>query len=148
MNILGSYLSCRKIIVRKTDGSIWPREVSCGVFQGSVLELDLWNILYDDLLKIQLPEEVELIAFADDVAVIATASVTYLLEEKLEEVLGKVARWMESIGLELAIDKTEAILLINRNKHNTMTVRFRPHCFPSTRSVKYLGAQLDTEASL
>lgn len=59
-------------------------DVICGVPQGSVLGLDLWNVLYDVLLEIQLLPDVELIAFADDVALLATATVPFLLEERLE----------------------------------------------------------------
>jgi len=112
----------RSIVVRAPDGSARHVDVSCGVLQGSVLGPDLWNALYDDLLKIQLPPDVEIISFADDVALVATATVSYLLEERLERALGDVADWLAANGLELAIDKSEAILLTNRNKHNRMTV--------------------------
>lgn len=111
--------------------------------QGSVLGPNLWNVLYDDLLGIQLPPDVELIAFADDVALLVTASVPYLLEERLKQALGDVSDWLSDSGLELAIDKSEAILLTNRNKHNRMTVVFRRHRFESKNAVKYLGVTLD-----
>lgn len=42
--------------------------------QGSVIGLDLWNVLYDDLMRLELPIDVEIIAFADEVALVATAS--------------------------------------------------------------------------
>lgn len=115
------------------------RELNCGVPQGSVLGLDLWNALYDDLLAIELSPDVELIAFADDVALIASASVVFLLEEALE----KVATWMVKNDLELALDKTEVILLTNWNAHKSMTVRHGTHTFHSKRCIKYLGIQLD-----
>lgn len=64
--------------------------MSCGVPQGSVIGPDLWNVLYDDLLRMELPTDVELIAFADDVPLVATASDSFLLEERLEVALQKV----------------------------------------------------------
>jgi hypothetical protein len=66
-----------------------------------------------------------------------------LLEERLERALGDVVDWLTANGLELAIDKSEVILLTNRNKHNSMTVEFRGHRFESQKSVKYLGVTID-----
>jgi len=143
INIIGQYLSERKIVVHAPDGSSRHVDVSCGVPQGSVLGPDLWNVLYDDLLGIQLPPDVEVIAFADDVALMATATVPFLLEERLEQALGDVADWLAANGLELAIEKSEAILLTNRNKHNRMAVEFRGHRFESKSAVKYLGVIID-----
>ncbi|CAI6367559.1 unnamed protein product [Macrosiphum euphorbiae] len=91
-----------------------------------------------------LPPDVEIIAFADDVALVATASVPFLLEERLEVALQDVMNWMNKNGLELAMEKTEAIMLTNRNKHNIMTVRCGQYSFPSVKCVKYLGVQLDS----
>lgn len=125
--ILKSYLSERSINVRKADGST-IFGVSCGVPQGSVLGPDLWNVLYDELLRIRLPTDVEFIAFADDIAIVATASVPFLLEERLEDAMGSVVTWMEANDLQLDMEKM-SIVLTNRNVRNTMTVNFRNHRF-------------------
>lgn len=141
--IISSYLSERSINVRKADGSTATFKVSCGVPQGSVLGPDLWNILYDELLRIRLPTDVEFIAFADDIAILATAPVPFLLEERLEDALGSVVSWMDANNLQLDMEKTEAIVLTNRNVRNTMTVNFRGHSFQSKKNIKYLGVQVD-----
>lgn len=142
-NVLGQYLSDRHIIVERPDCAPRVIEMSCGVPQGSVLGPDLWNLMYDGLLSIKLPSNTELIAFADDVAIVCTAQVPFILEEKLGKALQDVVTWMTDNGLELALQKTEAIVFTNRNVHNTMTVEFPPHSFASSRSVKYLGVQFD-----
>jgi len=143
LNIIGQYLAERKLVVHASDGSARTVDVSCGVPQGSVLGPDLWNVLYDGLLGIQLPPDIELIAFADDVTLMATASVPFLIEERLEQALGDVADWLAANGLELVIDKSELILLTNRNKHNRMTLKFRGNRFKSKNTVKYLGVSID-----
>lgn len=136
--ILSSYLSERAVNATNADGSITIFKVSCGVPQGSVQGPDLWNVLYDELLRIRLPTDFEFIAFAG-ITLVATASVSFLLEEAL----GTDVAWMESMDRELALEKTEAIVLTNRNVRNTMTVKFGVHSFQSKRSVKYLGVQVD-----
>lgn len=75
------------------NGEQIDKEVSCGVPQGLVLGPDLWNLLYDDLLCMELPFGVQMVAFADDVALVATAQIYYLLEEMLSELMDIVVKW-------------------------------------------------------
>lgn len=56
------------------------------------------------------------ISFFDDVSLVATTYVTSLLEERFEITLHSVSKWMTLNGAELAMEKTEAIVLTNRNK--------------------------------
>lgn len=111
LNLINDYLSERKIEVASPSGNVnFVKNMSCGVPQGSVLGPDLWNLMYDDLLRTEMPNGVELIAFADDVAVVSTASAAYLLEESLELAFNKINSWMVAHGLNLAANKTVAIL--------------------------------------
>jgi len=91
----------------------------------------------------KLPTDMEIIAFSDDIALMATASVPFLVEEKLKVALQGVMAWMRKNGLELAIEKTEAIMLTNRNKRDTMTVKCGRQRFQLVKCVKYLGVHLD-----
>ncbi|KAE9525571.1 hypothetical protein AGLY_014098 [Aphis glycines] len=142
-NILSQYLLNRRITFTMEDGSIRGADMSCVVPQGSVLGPDLWNLLYDDLLKKRLPEGTELIGFADDVAIVTTAQVPFLLKERLGAALEDVVAWMNTNGLELALHKTEAIIFTNRNKRNTMAVKYPPYSFASKNCIKYLGVYFD-----
>jgi len=85
LKMLESYMSERAIeVFSSAGGTSFRRVVSCGVPQGSVLGPDLWNLVYDGLCH-TMPAGVELIAFADDVAIVSTALVPVLLEETLGE---------------------------------------------------------------
>lgn len=68
------------------SGSVsFTHDMSCGVPQGSVLGPDLWNLLYDSLLRIRMLDGVHLFVFADDVAILAIHQIPFMLEEMLEE---------------------------------------------------------------
>ena len=72
--MIKSYLTNRLLVYDTEDG---PKEyqITGGVPQGSVLRSPLWNIMYDDLLKIQLPPGAEMMAFADEETVTKKCSV-------------------------------------------------------------------------
>lgn len=107
INIVESYLSCRriKIDVRGTETEF---TVERGVPQGSVLGPCLWNVLYDGLLRQKFPKDVEILAFADDIALIATVEHNSSLPSILEEAYNVVDNWMKENRLTSAEQKTEA----------------------------------------
>ncbi|KAJ4441977.1 hypothetical protein ANN_11841 [Periplaneta americana] len=64
-NLVKNYFSNRK--VQLTIGTTTlMKDVNKGCPQGSCCSPGLWNILYDDLLQMDLPNDCQLIAYADD----------------------------------------------------------------------------------
>lgn len=66
--------------------------ISCRVPQGSVIGPALWNLFYDDLLRLPVPPEVRLVGFAVDLAVVVTAHNVDLLEQASNPTLGRIDR--------------------------------------------------------
>jgi len=114
--MFGSYFSGRTGAVDRDPDSGSRLEVCItgGVPQGSVVGPLLWNITYDEVLKLRLPSGTELLGFADDTLVVSSGKSIPELEERVNEALGLVAGKISDLGLEIATTKTEAVLFTNR----------------------------------
>lgn len=81
----------------------------------------MWNIFYDHMLRLPLPLEVKLVAFADDLAVVATANTKTELKKRVNETLLRIKRLMDGQEIELAAHKTEAVLPISTKKYENLS---------------------------
>lgn len=144
ISVIRSYLSERHILL-EAEETYKTVNITSGVPQGSILGPTLWNIMYDGLFKLDMPDGITLVGFADDVAIVATARTESLLMNSANIALMRVSNWIQQRRLALAPQKTEAVLLTKRRK-------IEPICFvvqgvniiPSS-AVKYLGVWLDTK---
>jgi hypothetical protein len=57
------------------------------------------------------------------------------------------AKWLDNLGIELALHKTELLTLTRKRKHNTLEVHLRGHRITSGTSAKYLGIILDSKVN-
>lgn len=142
MRIINSYLSDRVLYAETTSG-VREFAITAGVPQGSVLGPDLWNILYNGLLKLPMPEGCRLVAYADDVAVLIPGIDADDIADLFGDVMDTVHGWMESADLSLAVQKTEMVLFTGRKVRTTIELTYRGHTIRSQPAIRYLGVMLD-----
>lgn len=141
--IVRSYFTERILVVNKEVPAA-QRPMTRRVPQGSVLGLTLWNVFYDDLLRVALPLGASLVGFADDVAVVAIARTTPLLEAVMNGALATVFRWLADNGLNLAENKSEAVVLSRKWAYDSSSFRVNNHVVAVSKFTRYLGVTLDT----
>lgn len=142
--MIRSYLQDRTLIVGGTHAN---RRVTCGVPQGSVLGPALWNVFYEELLEADIPPGVQIVAFADDVAVIGIARTGPSAADLINPVLNTISNWMNENGLQLAPQKSEAVVLTNKHRFDEPLLYVEGHEIPVKTAIKYLGVELDTRLS-
>ncbi|CAH1720554.1 unnamed protein product [Aphis gossypii] len=141
--VLRSYMCARSLVVN--EDLCLP--VTCGVPQGSVLGPTLWNLFYDGILRLQVREGIKLVAFADDVAVVAVAHNSELVERVVNPTLEDIADWMSSNGLQLAPEKSECVVLTNKKAYRAPNLSLQGCQVPVKKAIRYLGVRLDTRLS-
>lgn len=146
LRMMDDYLKNRWLLYETKEGQR-QKEITSGVAQGSILGPDLWNITYDSLLRLDMPEESMLVGYADDVAALIAARDVYQAQIKLNRVMRTISNWMESSGLELALNKTEVVVLTKQRIRSNITVRVGEETIVSKSAVKYLGVMIDTKLS-
>ena len=88
--------------------------MTCGAPQRSRVGPLVWNVMYDDFLRMDLPAETSIIGFADDALVVCAANDVVFLELRTNESLWRAKRRLDSRGLKMAPEKTEAFLVTDR----------------------------------
>lgn len=144
--MIRDYLSGRKIIF---DGKDWVivDEMTGGAPQGSRLGPFLWNTVYDALLKMRMPTGVVVIGFADDAIIVIIGDNIHILRIRIEESLRRVGRWLDSRGLDMAVQKTEAVLVTRRKAFEWPKLEIEGQEVAWRSTMNYLGVVIDRQLS-
>lgn len=144
LRMMRDYLNERFLEYETAEGRHRKR-ITAGVAQGSILGPDLWNACYDDLLRIDMPDETRTIAYADDVGALIAARTTELAQLKINQVLRRVSRWMREHGLSLAAAKTDIVILTKRRIEKILPIMVGDERVLTKPAVKYLGVIIDSK---
>lgn len=147
--IIASYLSDRWLELECATGPTRVRVVA-GVPQGSVLGPLLWNLVYDGVLGLQLPAGVQVVGFADDLAVVSSHVSAEDTVAAAETAIELVGAWLRDAGLTLAPNKTEAAWLTRKRsgRDRVRHVVVGDRGVPIGITIKYLGIHLEANPLL
>lgn len=145
--IIHSYLSDQTLIYTTTEGTeVVP--VTKGVPQGSVLGPLLWNLMFNGVLEIRLPSGTKTMCYSDDTVVLATGKDIKQTRERANDAVRRVTKWMEDAGLEVAHQKTVAMLIGEHRPRRGTEVQVGGHRIQWQDSMKYLGVKVDRKVKL
>ncbi|KAF2896890.1 hypothetical protein ILUMI_09277 [Ignelater luminosus] len=104
------------------------RYLTSGVPQWSTLGPTLWNLYYDKILQVDVVDK-------NRIDII----------NKGEENIDKIRKGMEELKLELALEKTEAIMLKGRRKIKNITLQMEDMVINTKSELKYLRVWFDKD---
>lgn len=138
INLIADYFRNRSLMIGKEAFEVYQ-----GVPQGSILGPLLWNLLYNGVLEIDLPNACSTVAYADDLALIVRTQEREDLIGKSEEALEAIRYWLGKQGLEVAPQKTECIILKGPRKRTGIGFQMGHTRILPSRHCKYLGVSID-----
>ena len=146
LRMIDDYLSDRWVIY---EGDKWSlkEEMTCGAPQGSRVGPLVLNVMYDDFLRMVLPAGTSIMGVTDDALVVCAADNFGILELRINDSLWRAKRWLDSRGLKMALEKTEALLVTDRRSFQYPRIVLGENEIEWKKSIRYLGVQLDRRLS-
>lgn len=142
-----SYLTGRSQVV-DIDGVLsGPKEITCGVPQGSILGPLLFLIYVNDMAD---AVKCKLLLYADDSALMVSHRSVDVIQERLSVELEGVNNWLIGNKLSLHLGKTESILFGTKHKlarHSELNIKCGQSLITPKSEIKYLGLDLDQSLS-
>ena len=147
---LAQHYFCDRFVRAETESCSVTREATQGCMQGSPSGPIFWNIVFDDINSLDMPEHVFLREFADDTFVIACGGSVKVAVERANKALALISEWGRSLSLKFNASKTQ-ILCIGRGSE--LLPERRPPVFMDgqqihfSETIKYLGVIIDHQLS-
>ena len=140
-----SYYLHNRVATSELKDTKITRYLTKGCPQGGVLSSLLWNIPFDELLKIVNKNGVKGIGFADDLSLLTTGPDPGTLINLAQQATNKAIEWGKKYGLEFNHQKTIVIMFTNKRKWKAPQLKVSGEYIPYSLSVKYLGITLDSK---
>ena len=93
------------------------------------------------------PARRDIIGFSYDAFIIRASEDFEILELGINESLWWAKSWLNSRGLNLALEKIKVLLVKDRRSYQYPRIFLGEHEVVQNKSIKYLGVQLDSELS-
>lgn len=140
--VLLDYCSGRKVFFQVGQDKL-ARDVSRGCPQGSILGPLLWNILFNGLLEVDLPQGCVTVAYADDATLLVRGDTRLDLEQKGQIAARALEAWCRRSGL--AVSRRKSCLMVFRGVlRRPPVIRFTDGSIRSVDHHAYLGVVLDS----
>nr|XP_027196978.1 uncharacterized protein LOC113791400 [Dermatophagoides pteronyssinus] len=144
IDILKSYFTNRKAKL-SICGETSEKSLSRGCPQGAKCSPLLWNILYDNLLQLRLPNDCYIQAFADDAFLIVSHENLDICENRANKALEKISKWGEDNKIEFNPSKTQAMLVTKRRKTRQIDLKMKGVTIDIVKHMKYLGVIIENK---
>lgn len=144
------YFKDRRIEYKDGAGVIRQHQLSCGVPQGSLLGLLLWDLVYDAILRLEVPRGSSLIGYADDTLLIISGTTWTQATSAADIAIARIKLGIEALGLQIEPAKTEAVFIYNKPRRHPplpLSILIGVTRVPVGTSVKYLGLLIDSRWS-
>lgn len=135
IEMIKSYFKQREILVGEKENL----NMCCEVPQGSIIGPTLWNLYYDSVLTLKIPKQATLIAYADDLAILASGKTAENIQETIKITSAIIKAHLDSKKLTMAPDKTEMVILVGRRKMTTFSTEIEGQKITAAESIKYVG---------
>ena len=146
LQLLHSYLSDRKQLIKCNDIESQLLNVLCGVPQGSVLGPLLFILYINDLAKYS---RLDTLLFADDAVLTSSHESPKSLQKSINGELKKLHHWFITNKLTLNLDKTKFMLFHKKRNLNQKLKKFKVninnYSIKQVCKIKYLGVILDNK---
>jgi len=144
--ILDHYLFERTVEFPVLEGTLVRRAISSGIPQGSVLGPLLWNLTFNYILeRVRREPGGRVICFADDTMILAVGKTVAETRSRANNQVEIIVRRIETLGLRLAEEKTEAVLFYGKVKPDiSPVIRVGRTYVSMSKSMRYLGVILDS----
>ena len=139
-----NYLSGRKQVTVINGNMSEPRQVSCGVPQGSILGPLLFIITINDIVK--TIQHCNASLYADDTCLYYASSNHVTLEKCVNEDLKAISKWLEINGLLLNEKKCECMIIAPKHKKQDFSnihIKLNGCSIQQKNVCKYLGVMLN-----
>lgn len=140
IQIIQSYLCDRHF---KIDGKEY--KLTSGVPQGSILGPTLWNVVFDEITKIELADYCELVMYADDLGLLVSANNDRDMMLRGNLAMKRINEWVTKNNMKIATEKTTALIARGRRTAVSKNIVFELGGFriKPKPQIKYLGVWFD-----